>query len=278
MKKTFVLISMLLLWTGLNAQENEVNSKSVDSRPDKFYLKKLEILEGKEYKVCRDYAENVNNQFVKGAWWSYKFRKFRGKFLESFTRPEWEKLELTEKNLTLFKRILTYENYIDSKKFNQYKTDYLSNNKFFGSDEDFFRKSIHFYRTTLDIDNDGENEIVIRVFNDGYKPQSDDYSKTFIVFIVVVDEKGQSVDENKSIKLRQSFGILENSDGSTGPQDDLETDTNIFFNKEKIYLETLWKRALAIKDATPLIKIVEIGEAEQKSTCLFKYHPMGLKK
>ena len=34
MKKTFVLISMLLLWTGLNAQENEANSKNVDSRPD----------------------------------------------------------------------------------------------------------------------------------------------------------------------------------------------------------------------------------------------------
>ena len=248
MKKIIVLMILII--------------SSVYGEPS-VYLKKLEILEGKEYQVCRDYAENANNQFIKGDWWSYKFRTFKDDYEKVFDRPKWKKLEVVDKNLTLFKRLIAYQKADSINDYEEYWKNYVNHNQ------------IYFYKAIFDIDSDGEDEILIRIFNDGSHPKANDYAKAFIVFMAVVNEKKESINYKKTQMLMQPFDNYKKFDGSFGPHDDLETDTNVFIYKEKKYLDCFWKRLL--EQSSPLIKIVELTQKGQVSKCLLQYHYSGFK-
>ncbi|WP_345979703.1 hypothetical protein [Sulfurimonas sp. HSL3-2] len=221
------------------------------------------ILQGKEKQICKDYAHNMDEQFVaqeESPEGIMKFREFKGPYTKKFTRPQWEPLSISNGNLTLLKRIAAYENMIDrkDKKFDQY------NQKFYIDQSLEYR---WFYITDYRNDFLGKDQRFMRIFKDGTKPNEAGYSKIFIVFMVVINTRDQSIDIEKTKLLRQAFV----NSNFANVKMDLETDTNLFFYNKKMYMDSFYRGALyGAGRFKPKIKIVEIDKNEQKNVCSFE--------
>ena len=236
------------------------------------YESKIQILKGSEHQICKDYADNMNLQFAGERGWEfnaiYKFREFKSGYEKKFTRPYWKEIKkgANAANFTLTKRLIGYRWNLYSINENQYENDNYKNFDFARIAQWFF------YKDFVDIDFDGKKETIARIYSiaPAYPPNKPGYSERFTIYMVVVDEKNQSVDVSKSKILKQSFA---SKNINNPPYDDVKTDTNLFFYNKKIYIDTFWRKTYPPAPSgffEPRLKITEITKDGQKDICSFK--------
>lgn len=244
-----IISAILVLFALLQAKES-------------FY----QLIYGKDNTVCQKYLSYINQTY------DVQLRALKGKDFKEFSRPKWEKIEKLDfnRNQTLLKRIIAYQAFEYLSKFsktsyNQYRYDNIPPAFFW---KEYASPQVSFYKIHLDMHFDGTSETLIRMVDDDNNPHS---TNVFIDAIYVVNEQKQNVDEKKTLLLRQPFRGIKFKDTQSKDDgikiDDLRTDTNIFFYRKKIYLDSFWEFYSKNAKIRRPIYIQEVTKSGHKIIC-----------